>query len=129
MGNLTFYPKELGVGSNVTLELEMANVGKTSATLIKLENMAPEGLEFEREKTPHRVEDGFIDMKGKRLEYLRTHEAKIVLKAVRKGTFEVRPRVLFVDEKGSYRSYDFEPIAVTVKELGVSGWLRGPKSY
>jgi hypothetical protein len=66
-------------------------------------------------------------MKGKRLEYLKTHEVKISMKAIRKGTFELRPRILFIDEKGNYRSYDFEPTALTVRELGISGWLRGPK--
>ncbi len=37
------------------------------------------------------------------------------------------PRVLFVDEKGNYRSYEFEPVALNVTELGIAGWLKGPK--
>ncbi len=126
VGNLSLHQKELGVGSDLTLELEMANVGKTAATLIKLENIAPDGLELDRQRIPYRVEDNFIDMKGKRLEYLKTHEVKILMRAVRKGAFELRPRVLFVDEKGNYRSYEFEPAAVTIRELGISGWLKGP---
>ncbi len=109
------------------MELEMANVGKTAATLLKLENLAPQGFELDRQKIPHRVEDNYIDMKGKRLEYLKTHEVKVPMRALKKGTFEIRPRILFVDEKGSYRSYDFEPAALTVRELGISGWLKGPK--
>jgi hypothetical protein len=127
VGNMTISEKDLGVGSDLTLELEMANVGKTAATLMKLENIAPEGLTIDRSKIPHRIEDNYLDMKGRRLEYLKTHEVKISMKAVRKGTFELRPRILFVDEKGNYRSYDFEPTALTVRELGISGWLRGPK--
>lgn len=127
VGNLRLYQKEVGVGSDITLELEMANVGKTAATLMKLENVAPEGLEVSREGTTHHLEDNYIDMKGKRLDYLKTHELKISLKAIRKGAFELRPRILFVDEKGSYRSYEFEPTPLTVRELGISGWLKGPK--
>ncbi len=128
VGNLSIHQKEVGVGSGVTLELEMANVGKTAATLIKLENVAPVGFEIDREAAAqHRVEDNYIDMRGKRLEYLKTHELKISLKAVQKGAFELRPRILFVDEKGSYRSYEFEPTGVTVRELGIAGWLKGPK--
>ncbi len=127
VGNMSLHERELGVGSDLTLELEMANVGKTAAMLLKLENLAPEGLELDRQKIPHRVEDNYIDMKGKRLEYLKTHEVKVPMKATRKGTFEIHPRVLFVDEKGNYRSYDFEPVALTVRELGISGWLKGPK--
>ncbi len=126
VGNLSLHQKELGVGSDLTLELEMANVGKTAATLIKLENIAPDGFELDRERIQYRIEDNYIDMKGKRLEYLKTHEVKIPMKALRKGAFELRPRILFVDEKGTYRSYEFEPAAVTVRELGISGWLKGP---
>ncbi len=127
VGNMSLHQKEAGVGSDITLELEMANVGKTAATLMKLENVTPEGLEISREGTTHRLEDNYIDMRGKRLEYLKTHELKISLKAHRKGAFELRPRILYVDEKGSYRSYEFEPTALTVRELGISGWIKGPK--
>ncbi len=128
VGNLSLRERELGVGSDLTIELEMANLGKTAATLIKLENVAPKGFELDREKIPHRVEDNYIDMKGKRLEYLKTHEVKVPMRALTKGTFEIRPRILFVDERGSYRSYDFEPAALTVRELGISGWLKGPRT-
>ncbi len=126
VGNLSLHQKELGVGSELTLELEMANVGKTAATLMKLENIAPDGFELDRQMIQYRIEDNFVDMKGKRLEYLKTHEVKIPMKAMRKGVFELRPRILFVDEKGTYRSYEFQPAAVTVRELGISGWLKGP---
>ncbi len=128
VGYLSLHQNELGVGSDLTVELEVANVGKTAATLIKLENVVPKGFELDREKIPHRVEDNFIDMRGKRLEYLKTHEVKVPMRALTKGTFEIRPRILFVDDKGSYRSYDFEPAALTVRELGISGWLKGPGS-
>ncbi len=127
VGNLSIVQKEVGVGSELTLELEIANVGRTAATLMKLENIAPEGLEIDRQGITAKVEDNYVDMRGKRLEYLKTHEVKIPLRGKRKGLFEVRPRILFVDEKGTYRSYEFEPTSVTVKELGISGWLKGPK--
>ncbi len=126
VGNLSTTLREVGVGSDITLELEIVNVGKTPATLIKLENIAPDGLELDRQKIQHRVVDNFIDMKGKRLEYLKTHEVKIPMKAMQKGGYQLRPRILFVDERGSYRSYDFEPVSITVRELGLSGWLKGP---
>jgi hypothetical protein len=118
---------EIGVGSGFTLELELANVGKTPATLLKLENVIVDGIEIDKEKISHRIEDNYLDMKGKRLDYLKTHEVKIPLRAKRRGVFQLGPRILFVDEKGNYRSFEFEPTSVTVKELGISGWLKGPK--
>jgi hypothetical protein len=127
VGNMSVSKQELGVGSDLVLELEMANVGKTAATLMKLENITSEGIELDRQKIPHRVEDNYIDMKGKRLEYLKTFEIKIPMRTTRKGTIQLGPRILFADETGNYRSYSFEPAALTVRELGISGWLKGPK--
>ena len=125
VGNLSLRQKDVNVGGDLALEMEIANVGKTPAMLMKLENLAPDGFEIQHDKTPLHVENGFINMKGKRLEYLKTDEVKVALKALRKGAYKLRPRILFVDDKGSYRSYDFEPMEVTVSELGISGWLRG----
>ncbi len=126
VGNMSLSQKEFDVGSEMVLELEIANVGKTPATLIKLEDITTNGLEVDREKSQLRVTDNYLDMRGKRLDYLKTHEVKIPLRGTRKGTYQLRPRVLFVDEKGSYRSCEFGPATVTVRELGISGWLKGP---
>ncbi len=126
VGNLSLSQNEFDLGSNMVLELEIANVGKTPATLIKLEDIATNGLEVDRDKSQLHLADNYLDMKGKRLEYLMTHEVKIPLRGTRKGTYQLRPRVLFVDEKGTYRSCEFAPATVTVRELGVSGWLKGP---
>ncbi len=127
VGNIGPSDQECGVGSDLTLELELANVGKTPATLIKLENIAPSGLEINKQGNQNRFEDNYIVFRGKRLDYMKSHEVKVSLIARRKGTFQIRPRILFVDEQGNYKSYEFEPTTVTVKELGISGWLKGPK--
>jgi hypothetical protein len=127
VGNLAVHQKEIGVGSGFVLELEIANVGRTAATLVKLENLAPEGVEVDRSQMAQRLEDNYLDMKGRRLEYLKTLEVKVPMRAKRKGAFQLHPRVLFLDEKGNYRSCEFEPVSLSVNELGISGWLKGPR--
>ena len=127
VGSANIHEKEVGVGSRVMVELEMANVGKTPAILVNLENLIPDGFDLDRETSTEKVKDGIIDLKGKRLEYMRTHEIKVPMTATRKGSFLIRPKIIFVDEKGNRGSYELEPATVTVKELGISGWLKGPK--
>ncbi len=127
VGNMSVDCEELSVGSDLTLEFELANLGKTAATLVKLENVLVKGLEIDKGKMTYKVKDDYVDLKGKRLEHLGTHEVKIPMKATRKGIFEIRPRVLFVDEKGNYKSFEFEPATLTAKELGISGWVKGPR--
>ncbi|TMI20468.1 hypothetical protein E6H36_12915 [Candidatus Bathyarchaeota archaeon] len=110
------------------MNLDMVNVGKTPATLVKLEGVVPEGLDIEEGNGYLRRVGACVELKGKRLEYMSSHGVRIVLRARHKGTFEVKPKVLFVDEKGVLGSFEFQPTDLVVKELGISGWLKGPRS-
>src|SRR5260370_33817425 len=62
VGNATLDQNVANVESDFILELEVANIGKTAATLLKIENVAQEGLEPVRDMIGERMEDGFIDM-------------------------------------------------------------------
>ena len=117
---------DLHVGDEVRLDIEMVNAGKGPAQLTKVENAIPRGFDVHSKPEDYRIEDSYINMKGKRLEPLKTEEISLVLKAKTQGVFAVRPRILYLDEVGNYRSKETESVEVKVKELGVSGWLRGP---
>jgi uncharacterized repeat protein (TIGR01451 family) len=116
----------VGVGEDLDLEIELVNAGKAPAQLIKVEEIIPEGFKVRSAPDICRVEDSYLDMKGRTLNPLKTAELKIILKPLDKGTYELRPRVLYLDEAGKYRSHEPEPATVVVKELGIKGWIRGP---
>lgn len=119
--------RELRVGDPLDMEIELVNTGKGSAQLTKVENVVPVGFEVLEKPQKYRVEESHIVMKGRRLEPLRTEEVALVLRPTAKGSFVLKPRVLYVDDDGSYRYRETEGCAVTVKELGISGWLKGPE--
>jgi phage antirepressor YoqD-like protein len=50
---------------------------------------------------------------------------KLTLKAKKKGKFILAPKIQFIDENGKSKTFELEQIAVTVKELGIRGWLKG----
>ena len=109
------------IGSELRLDIDFANVGKAPALLMKLNNVAPsDAFEPEEGKNTLQFSTGAgtlsIDLKGRRLEYLKAHQVSIYLKAKSKGTFELSPKVVFVDEMGKYRSFDYEPQAVVIGE-------------
>jgi hypothetical protein len=66
-------------------------------------------------------------MKGKRLNPLATEELKITVRPLNKGMFIMKPRVLYTDETGRKGSHEIKPIMLTVKELGIKGWLKGER--
>ncbi len=125
--NLILRVKEVNVGEDVSFEMELINAGKAPALLVKVENVIPESFEVRKIPATYRVEDSFLNMKGKRLNPLKTEDVKIVVKPRSKGTFIMKPRVLYVDETGKYKFHEPEPLTITVKELGIKGWIKGER--
>lgn len=117
--------KHVKVNEDLDLEIELVNAGKGPAQLIKLEEIIPSGFELTRRPEPYRLEDSSLMLKGKRLDPLKTEEIKLVIRAKTKGQFTLRPRILYLDESGRYKTHEPEPVEVTVKELGLSGWVKG----
>jgi hypothetical protein len=125
--NLIIRQKELKVGENLDVELELVNAGKGPALLTKVAEVIPEGFELTEKPETYRVEDSYLNMKGKRLDPLKTEEVKLVLKPTAQGTFSLKPTVLYLDENGRYKSHTPEPVTIVVKELGIKSWLKGEK--
>jgi hypothetical protein len=61
------------------------------------------------------------------LRALKAEELKFVLKPKVQGTFTLKPTILYLDENGKYKSHEPEPVSITVKELGIKGWLKGER--
>jgi len=125
--NLIVRQKELKVGESLDVELELVNAGKASAVLTKVNEVVPKGFELANVPERYRVEDSYLNMKGKRLDPLKTEEVKLVLKPTLQGTFSLKPTVLYLDENGKYKSHEPEPVTIVVKELGIKGWLKGER--
>lgn len=122
--NVIIRPKELKVGENLDLEVEIVNAGRGPALLIKVTELILQDFDLVEKPEKYRVEDSYV-MKGKRLDPLKTEELRIILKPRNQGVFQLKPRVLYLDENGKYRVHELEPVSVIVKELGIKGWLKG----
>ncbi len=120
--------KHLKVGEDLDLEIELVNAGRGAAQIIKIEELIPEGFELTTKPEAYRVEDAYLNMKGRRLDALKTVEVKLILKPKLQGRFTLKPRILYLDEDGKYKSHEPEPVEISVKELGISGWIKGTKA-
>jgi len=125
--NLIVKRKELKIGEPLNLEIELVNAGKGPALLIKVNEAIPEGFELIEKQDIYRIEDSYINMKGKRLDPLKTEDVRLVLKPKVQGTFALKPTILYIDENGKYKSHELEPVTIIVKELGIKGWLKGER--
>jgi hypothetical protein len=120
-------PKDMHVGEDLRLDIELVNAGKGPAQLTKVDELVPPGFDVQNVPDRYRIEDSYLNMRGRRLSAMRTEDIKVVLRPTAHGRYILKPRVLYLDESGKYKSYEPEPVEVTVKELGISGWLKGPE--
>lgn len=123
--NLIVHRREVIVGEILGLDIQLANLGKSIAFLIKVEEVIPEGFDLIEKPEKCIVTDGGLNLKGRRLAPLETEEMKLALKPKKKGKFVFTPKIQFMDEAGEYKSCVLEQVTVTVKELGIRGWLKG----
>jgi KaiC/GvpD/RAD55 family RecA-like ATPase len=115
--NLVARKTEATVCENWNLDLQFVNVGKNPANLIKIEGIIPDGLDLVEEPEIYRLEDSGLNMKAKRLDPLRTEELRLTVTAFEKGTFEVKPRIIYVDETGNQMSCEPEPLTINISKV------------
>jgi hypothetical protein len=120
------HPKDIHVGEDIKLEIELVNAGKGVAQLSRVEEIIPRGFDVIEAPERCRIEDSHVNLRGRRLDALNTEDVKLVLKARERGRFALNPRITYLDDAGRQRSFQPASIEINVKELGISGWLRGP---
>jgi len=113
------------VGEKLKFRMELVNSGKAPALFVKVENIAPKSFEVKEVPRTYIVEDNSINMKGKILNPLKIEDLRVTVKPESKGTFALKPRIYYLDETGKSKSHEPQPITLTVKELGITGWIRG----
>jgi hypothetical protein len=123
--NLIVDKNEILVGESLSLEVQIVNSGKDSAFLTKAEGMLPDGFDVIEKPEKYTINDGFLNLKGRKLAPLEADEIKIKLRPRKKGQFNIAPAIEFMDETGEHKSCKPEHINVTVKEMGIRSWLRG----
>jgi hypothetical protein len=62
------------------------------------------------------LENNYLNMKGRTLNPLKTEELRMILKPLKTGTFHLKPRILYLDESGKYKSHETEPTIVEVRK-------------
>jgi len=124
--NLIIGDDDVKVGEDVYLEIEMTNTGKGPAKLLRVKDIIPNGFAVSSLPENFRVEGCDLNMKEKALPPLKMEEVKLFLKPLEVGIFQLKPSILYLDESGSHKSHEPKSATITVSELGIRDWLRGP---
>jgi len=125
--NLIVGKREAVFGESLRLEIHVANLGKNAAFLTGVEGLIPEGLDLIEKPRKGVVEDGYLNLRGSKLAALETEEMQIAFKPRKKGEFVFKPKIHYRNEAGEHTSCELEQVAITVKEIGIRRWLKGPR--
>jgi hypothetical protein len=121
-------PVELRIGESLELEIEVTNACKDKSILLtKIMEVIPEGFVITKKPESYRREGDCLNIKDKRLGPSETEEVKLVLTPRVQGTFEIRPKIVYLDENGKENRSEPELVSITVRELGIKGWLKGER--
>ncbi len=108
--------KEVNVGEDVNLGIELVNEGEAPAFLVKIEEIVPRDFELVTKPGYCRFEDTYLGMNRKRLDPLMTEEIRLTLRSFDKGIFEIKPKVIYVDATGHQMSCEPEPATINLSE-------------
>ncbi len=106
--------EDVTVGDEVEVRLDLVNVAKNFGLLVRVEDLIPKVFKVIESPPQYRIEDGSIDLRGKRLEPLKVETVKLSLQATEPGVVNLSPQVIYVDELGKFRTSRVEPVAITV---------------
>lgn len=115
--NLILHAEEIRLGEDFNLEMQVVNVGKETVLLSKVEEIIPPSFELVAKPSHCYLEDTCLNMRGKQLDPLKTEEIRLVLRSFEKGTFDMKPRIVFVDKDGHQMFCAPEPVAIEVSEV------------
>jgi KaiC/GvpD/RAD55 family RecA-like ATPase len=119
--DLSIKAREIRVGEDLILEMQITNVGKGIVLLAKVEGILPDGFELVAKPDYCHLQDSCLEIDGKRLDPLKTEKVMLVLRASNKGTFEMKPRIIYVDETGHQMVSEPKPATIEVLEVALPG--------
>ncbi len=115
--NLIAGVREVKVGESFCLIVEFVNAGKEPALLMRVEDFIPKGFVVVEKPDIYRLEDTCLNMKGKQLAPLKLVEAKLVLQPSKKGVYQLKPKVQYLDELGQPKSLGLKSLEIKVEEI------------
>ena len=115
--NLIAGLKEVKVGESFCLTVEIVNAGKEPALLIRVEDFVPPDFVVVEKPEIYRLEESCLNMKGKQITPLMLVEAKVVVQPSKKGVYQLKPKVHYLDEVGQKNSLQLKCREIKVEEV------------
>jgi hypothetical protein len=102
------------IGEQFEVQFDLVNASNAQAVLVKLEKALPKAWNIVQSPSRYQVVDGSVSLAGKKLDPVNAETVSLVARADETGWFQIRPRVVFIDDLGQLRTQDLPAAQVTV---------------
>jgi hypothetical protein len=106
--------EDVTVGAEFNVQLDLVNVGKNYGLLVRIENLVPSGFEVVKSPSRYSMENGLIDLMGKKLEPMKFESIKLRLQATQTGATSLSPQITYVNEEGKFKTCRPKPVTIIV---------------
>ena len=119
-GNVQAYlmaRREIGVGEEFSVRLDIVNVAKKRAVLLRVEGIIPPEFKATALPSYFSVQNGAILLNRKELEPFAVEPLKLRLQPKKAGVFTFDPQVVYIDDVGETKTCKPNLVTVTVRPM------------
>ncbi len=113
-GHLTA-PAKAEVGKEFNMRLDIVNVAKNLDVLVRVEDLVPADFKVTATQPHFNVQQGYIEMEKKAINPFRDEAITLTVQATKQGTFNLNPRVIYVDDLGETKTFMPKPVRIVVQ--------------
>ena len=109
--------REIGVDEELNVRLDLVNVAKNPALLVRVEGLIPPGFKASALPSYCTMQNGSLEMNERKLNPFEVEPAKLNLQASKAGVFTLNPQVVYVDDVGETKTCSPRSVTVTVRPM------------
>jgi len=108
-------PLLVTAGEEFEVRLDLVNVSKRQGSLVKVENLLPSEFAVTMPPAKYSLQNGSVEFDGESIGPFQVVTVKVGLKARKKGSYNLNPKVIYSDDLGETKTCKLEPITITVQ--------------
>jgi len=113
--------REVKVGEEIGVEIELHNAGNSAVLLVGLEGIILGGFELVSKPSFTSVKDTTIYLNRKELTPSKTEQIRFTMRPSIDGVFELKPRIVYIDDSGHQGFSEIETVKMNILTAEVAG--------
>lgn len=113
--------REVKVGEEIGVEIELRNTGNSAVLLVGIEGVILRGFELVSKPSFTSVKDATIYLNRKELAPSRTEQIRFTMRPSIDGVFELKPRIVYIDDGGHQSFSEIETVKMHILAAEVVG--------